>query len=236
MLGSILSGGEGALVGGKNGRADRLGGGDRFHPRLLRQSGEGLGAAGIGDRHLMAERRDRGEFLRTFVRRYEGASEPLLHRLVRERIGDALLRRAHPEAIRRVRQHRAAGHHTVLITGTVDVLVEPLAVLFDEVVASRLHVRDGVYSGFLDTPPLVGEARAAWLRRYAGTRGLDLSRSYSYGDSYSDRPLLEAVGYPVAVNPDPHLYRHARSRRWPVATWTSYTLPATDALVETVRE
>ena len=187
-------------------------------------------------KYLMAERRDRGEFLRTFVRRYEGASEALLHRLVRERIGDALLRRAHPEAIRRVRQHRAAGHHTVLITGTVDVLVEPLAVLFDEVVASRLHVRDGVYSGFLDTPPLVGEARAAWLRRYAGTRGLDLSRSYSYGDSYSDRPLLEAVGYPVAVNPDPHLYRHARSRRWPVATWTSYTLPATDALVETVRE
>jgi fatty acyl-CoA reductase len=187
-------------------------------------------------RYLLAERRDRGEFLRTFVRRYAGAHEGALHQLVQERLGDALLRRAHPEALRRVRRHRAAGHRTVLITGTVDVLVQPLAVLFDEVVASRLHVRDGVYSGFLDTPPLVGEARAAWLRRYASQTGLDLTRSYGYGDSYSDRPLLEAVGHPVAVNPDPHLYRHARSRHWPVATWTSYTMPAMDALGETVRE
>ncbi|HKT05249.1 MAG TPA: HAD-IB family hydrolase [Rugosimonospora sp.] len=187
-------------------------------------------------RYLMAERRDRGEFLRTFVRRYAGAEEGALHRLVNERLGDALLRRAHPEAIRRVRRHREAGHRTVLITGTVDVLVQPLAILFDEVVASRLHVREGVYSGYLDTPPLVGEARAAWLRRYAGSTGLDLTRSYGYGDSYSDRPLLESVGHPVAVNPDPHLYRHARSRHWPVANWTSHTMPAGDALGETVRE
>ncbi len=187
-------------------------------------------------KYLLAERRDRGEFLRTFVRRYAGARESELHRLVQARLGDALLRRSHPEAIRRVRRHRAAGHRTVLITGTVDVLVQPLAVLFDEVVASRLHTRDGVYSGFLDTPPLVGEARAAWLRRYAVTSGIDLSRSYGYGDSYSDRPLLEAVGHPVAVNPDPHLYRHARSRHWPVAAWTSYTMPAADALGETVQE
>jgi HAD superfamily hydrolase (TIGR01490 family) len=185
-------------------------------------------------RYLAAERRDRAEFLRTFVRRYAGAEEAALHRLVRDRLGDALLRRSRPQAIRQVRKHRAAGHRTVLITGTIDVLVEPLSGLFDEVVASRLHVRDGVYSGFLDAPPLVGEARAAWLRRYAETASVDLARSYAYGDSYSDRPLLEAVGHPVAVNPDPHLYRHARSRSWPVAEWTAHTLAATDALVETL--
>ncbi|MBO0870204.1 MAG: HAD-IB family hydrolase, partial [Micromonosporaceae bacterium] len=184
--------------------------------------------------YLMAERRDRGEFVRTFVRRYAGASEAQLRRLVRQQLGDALLRRAYPEAIRRVRRHRAAGHRTVLITGAVDVLVEPLAVLFDEVIASRLHARDGVYSGYLETPPLVGEARAAWLRRYANAAGLDLSRCHAYGDSYSDRPLLETVGHPVAVNPDPHLYRHARQKQWPVADWTAYTLPAPEAMLETL--
>ena len=89
----------------------------------------------------------------------------------------------------------------MLITGTVDLLVTPLASLFDEVVASRLHTRDGRFSGFLESPPLVGEARAAWLRRYAATTGVELADSYAYGDSSSDRPLLEAVGHPVAVNP-----------------------------------
>jgi alcohol-forming fatty acyl-CoA reductase len=185
-------------------------------------------------RYLAAERRDRGEFVRTFLRRYAGADEAGLHRLVADRIGDALLRRSYPRALRQVRRHRAAGHRTVLITGAVDVLVQPLSTLFDEVVASRLHADGGRYSGFLESPPLVGEARAAWLRRYAASAGVSLADSYAYGDSYSDRPLLEAVGHPVAVNPDPHLYRHARSRRWPVVEWTRHALPADDALVETV--
>jgi HAD-superfamily subfamily IB hydrolase, TIGR01490 len=186
-------------------------------------------------RYLAAERRDRGEFLRTFMRRYAGASEAQLRRLVAERLGDTLLRRAAPEAVRQIRRHRQAGHRTVLITGTIDVLVEPLSGLFDEVVASRLHARDGVYTGFLDRPPLVGEARAAWVRRYVADAGIDLTRSWAYADSYSDRPLLELVGNPVAVNPDLRLYRHARRRRWTVEQWGRYTAGAAEALVEAAR-
>ncbi|MDV6010923.1 HAD-IB family hydrolase [Haloechinothrix sp. LS1_15] len=185
-------------------------------------------------RYLAAERRDRGEFLRTFLRRYAEVDESGLRRLVTDRLGDALLRRAFPQALRRIRKHRAAGHRTVLITGAVDVLVEPLAPLFDEVVASRMHARGGRYSGFLDSPPLVGEARAAWLRHYAENAGVELGRSYAYGDSYSDRPLLEAVGHPVAVNPDPQLYRHARANHWPVVSWSRHSLSAADSFVEAV--
>ncbi len=54
----------------------------------------------------------------------------------------------------------------------------------------------------MSAPPLVGEARAAWLRRYALLEGIDLKHSYAYADSYSDLPLLRAVGNPVAVSPD----------------------------------
>ncbi len=192
------------------------------------------GLARSAPKYLRAEKRDRGEFLRTFLRRYEGASEDELRRLVADRLGDALLRRSMPEAVRQVRRHRAAGHHTVLITGAASVLVEPLAPLFDEIVASRLHLRDGRYTGFLDSPPLVGEARAAWLRQYAGAAGADLSTSYAYGDSFSDRPLLEAVGNPVAVNPDPRLYRHAKRRRWQIVQWGAHTRGVVEAFLETV--
>jgi len=185
-------------------------------------------------RYLRAERHDRGEFLRAFMRRYEGVDEASLQRLVADRVGDALLRRAHPQAIRRIRRHRAAGHRTVLITGTLDVLVQPIAALFDEMVTSRLHVRDGRCTGFLDRPPLVGEARAAWLAQYAEAADVNLASSFAYGDSYSDRPLLEAVGNPVAVNPDPRLYRHATRKRWAVADWTAHTMGAVDSMMETV--
>ncbi|HLB38972.1 MAG TPA: haloacid dehalogenase-like hydrolase, partial [Actinomycetota bacterium] len=78
---------------------------------------------------------------------------------------------------------------------------------------------DGRYTGFMSQPPLVGEARAAWLRRYAVDNDIDLRHSYAYADSYSDLPLLRAVGNPVAVAPDSALYRHARRRRWPIEEW-----------------
>jgi fatty acyl-CoA reductase len=170
-------------------------------------------------KYLGAERRDRGEFLRTFYRRYEGASSDGIDQLVDEEVGALLLRRLSPAAARRIREHRAAGHRTVLITGALDAFVRPLAPLFDEIVATSLDRKEGRYTGYLKIPPLVGEARAAWLRAYAERTGADLKRSYAYADSHSDLPLLRAVGNPVAVNPDVSLFRVARRRRWPIEDW-----------------
>jgi alcohol-forming fatty acyl-CoA reductase len=170
--------------------------------------------------YLRAERRDRGEFLRGFYRRYEGASVEGVRRLMDEHVGELMLRRLSAAAVRRIREHRAAGHRTVLITGALEHFISPIRPLFDEVIATTLRVRDGRYTGDLAQPPQVGEARAAWLRAYAHGRGADLKRSYAYADSHSDLPLLRAVGNPVAVNPDVALFRVARKRRWPVEDWS----------------
>lgn len=186
-------------------------------------------------RYLYAERRDRSELLRAFLRRYAGVRADELRALATEVLGDALLHRVMPEATRQIRRHRAAGHRTVLITGAVDLHVEPLSVLFDEVVASRMHEKDGVLTGFLATPPLVDEARAAWLRQYAQRNGLVLDRSYAYADSYSDRPLLEAVGHPQVVNPDTQLFRHARRHRWTVHRWGEHTGGLLTVLLDVTR-
>ena len=45
------------------------------------------------------------------------------------------------------------------------------------------------------------------------------TRPYSYSDSFTDLPMLEAVGHPVAVNPDRPLARVARERAWETATF-----------------
>lgn len=129
--------------------------------------------------------------------------------------------RAHllTDALAKVAEHRAAGHHTVLVTGGVDLLANVVASQFDEVVASGLHDLDGVLTGYLAAPPVVGEARAAWLRGYAKANDFDLSRSYGYGDSQADTSWLRLLGNPVAVNPDQRLYSFARSRHWDVVEW-----------------
>ena len=172
-------------------------------------------------RYLQIDRRDRGDFLRTFFRRYEGASVEGIDRLIDHHVGEFMLQKASPASIRRIREHRAAGHRTLLLTAAATAFLRPLAPLFDLVVGADLEVdADGRYTGFMSTPPLVGEARAAWLRRFAQAERIDLKKSYAYADSYSDLPLLRAVGNPVAVSPDSHLYRYARRRRWPIEEWS----------------
>jgi HAD superfamily hydrolase (TIGR01490 family) len=169
--------------------------------------------------YLMADRRDRGEFLRTFFRRFEGASVEGVDRLIDEVVSEFMLQKVSAAAVRRIREHRAAGHRTIMITAAAEPFVRPLAPLFDEVIAARLAVRDGLYTGYLAEPPLVGEARGAWVRRYAELEGADLKASYAYADSHSDLALLRAVGNPVVVSPDAALLRVARRRRWPIEEW-----------------
>ncbi|MGZ4664962.1 MAG: SDR family oxidoreductase [Frankiaceae bacterium] len=169
---------------------------------------------------LRTERRDRGWLIRSVYTRYAGADPEELERIVADGVGDAVLARASAPALRRVREHCRAGHRTVLLTGAIEALNRPLAPLFDEVVAARLAVGpDGRCTGGLAAAPLVGDARAAWLRRHAGQTGAGLHGSWAYADSHSDLPLLRAVGHPVAVNPDLGLATVARKEGWPVEEW-----------------
>ncbi|MGO1173675.1 MAG: HAD-IB family phosphatase [Actinomycetaceae bacterium] len=180
-----------------------------------------LEVVGQAPGYLTADRRDRGEFIRTVMRRYAGVPDSRMRDLIDEKLAPSLRANLHSEALARIAEHRAAGHRTVLVTGEIDVFVEPLRDLFDHIVSGRMEVDDdGRWTGHLAVSPLVGEARAAWLVRTARENGWDLDGSFAYGDAYADRPWLEAVGHPTAVNPDSALYAFARARRWPVVSWT----------------
>jgi len=169
---------------------------------------------------LALDRRDRGDFLRSFYRRYEGAPEELLRTDAQELFHHLLLRRSFPSGIARVRRHKALGHRTVLITGALDFVVEPMRPLFDEVICAQLaHDSKGLLTGRLDKLPPTGEARALVLSEYAASEGLDLGESIAYADSASDLPLLECVGFPVAVNPEAKLATIARRRGWHTEHW-----------------
>ena len=169
---------------------------------------------------LALDRRDRGDFLRHFYRRYDGAPADRLRADAWELFSDLLLEKSFPEGLRRVREHRRLGHRTVLLTGALDFVIEPLRPLFDDVVSARLDERDGRLTGELISVPPTGEARALLLAGYVEANGLSLSDAVAYADSASDLPMLESVGYPVAVNPEPKLATIARRRGWHVEHWS----------------
>ena len=67
--------------------------------------------------------------------------------------------------------------------------------------------------------PPTGETRAQILADYCAAEGLRLEEWIAYADSTSDLPMLEAVGFPVAVNPETRLAAIARKRGWLVEHW-----------------
>ena len=181
-----------------------------FMARMLRQA----------PRWLYLERRSRAEFQRSFYREYDGLDPEVMQRLGREALDAVTLRRIYPEGMRRIREHKRAGHRVLLLTGALDVVVEPLAELLDvEVDCAHLLVNDGRLTGDLESPPPAGEARSALLEEYAGRNGVVLSESFAYADSLSDLPMLELVGSPVAVNPDARLSQVAGQRGWRIERW-----------------
>ena len=167
------------------------------------------------------DRKDRGDFLRFFYRRYEDAPVAQIEEDSKELLHQLILAKSFPAGFRRVREHRALGHRTILITGALDFAVEGLRPLFDEIVAAKLSVRpDGTYSGNLSQVPPTGETRAQVLADYCAAEGLKLEESIAYADSTSDLPMLECVGFPVAVNPETRLAAIARKRGWLVEDWS----------------
>ena len=85
--------------------------------------------------------------------------------------------------------------------------------------SARLGEVDGCFTGELTATPPTGEARALLMEQWAASFGLDLSHTVAYADSTSDLPMLEAAGYPVAVNPEPKLSAIARRRGWTIERW-----------------
>jgi alcohol-forming fatty acyl-CoA reductase len=133
------------------------------------------------------------------------------------------------EALRQIAWHRAQGHRVFLVSGTLAPLARVVAraiaacVSADiEVCGTELAVLPGserIWSGQIAGEHMSGTAKLRSAREFAARHGLDLARSYAYGDSASDLPMLEGVGNAVAVNPTRSLARVARNRGWETSAW-----------------
>jgi HAD superfamily hydrolase (TIGR01490 family) len=122
-----------------------------------------------------------------------------------------------PRAVDQIDFHRRRDHRVVLISASTQFAVQPVAQhLHLDFLCTQLIDRDDELTGQVVDPPCYGAGKVVWAQRYADEHGAALRDAYFYTDSHSDRPLLEAVGQPVAVNPDARLKRLARKRGWPI--------------------
>ncbi|MBW3602865.1 MAG: HAD-IB family hydrolase [Actinobacteria bacterium] len=152
------------------------------------------------------------------LRMTRGWDADRLSHLVQEALVDVLDPLVYAEGLALLDQHRREGRALYLVSSSGVEVVQPLAehLGVPNAIATRAGVdADGRYDGTLDFY-CYADAKADAVRAAAVGDDLDLDSSFAYSDSITDLPLLEAVGNPVAVNPDRRLRAVARDRSWPV--------------------
>ena len=166
---------------------------------------------------LALDRKDRGDFLRYFYRRYEGAPVEQLDEDAAEMFSGADPRQVVPgrdparARAPRTRASHAADHRRARLRR------RPRSGRCSTTSCARScrSTAGGRYTGELTDVPPTGESRAQAMIDYADAEGPRSSReSVAYADSTCDLPMLEVVGFPVAVNPETRLAAIARKRGW----------------------
>lgn len=160
-------------------------------------------------------------FLLRMGRAAAGADAAEMWTVSRRWFREMLVPAINPKGVKRLKWHTAQGHLPVICSGSSQFAVELVAqhLSIKQSVCTEWLIENGKLTGELRQPLAIGQGKVHWMERWAGENGVDLSRSYFYTDHISDRPLLERVAHPVAVNPDPKLARLAARRGWDVLTW-----------------
>ena len=141
-------------------------------------------------------------------------------------VGDAMETVLRPlvyeEPLRLLEHHRARGERVYIVSATLQEIVQHIAddLGFDGAIGSTCEIVDGLYTG-RSLRAAHGAGKATAIRELAAADGLDLAESTAYSDSHTDVPFLEAVGHPVAANPDRKLRRIAAARGWPVVDFAA---------------
>ncbi len=172
--------------------------------------------------HLGASEQKLARVRESMLTLTKGWDREQIRGIVREALEDTVEPIIYAEALDLIEAHRAAGNKVYLVSASPEEIVEPLAehLAVDGCIATRAVVdEEGRYSGeteFYAYGPFKAEA----MRRIAEEEGIELDESFAYSDSYTDLPMLEAVGHPVVVNPDRVLAKLAREREWEIMQFT----------------
>jgi HAD superfamily hydrolase (TIGR01490 family) len=146
-----------------------------------------------------------------------GWSVEQVNAIVAETLHELINPLVYDEAVALFDEHHAAGRDVVIVSSSGEEVVGPIGQMLgvDRVVATRMVVENGAYTGDIAFYAY-GEGKAEAMRELAAQQGYDLDASYAYSDSFTDLPMLAAVGHPTAVNPDKALRKAATEHGWPI--------------------
>lgn len=133
-------------------------------------------------------------------------------------IGESMSQNLSEPVLHRLEQHRREGYYTMLVSGAYEPLLHSVTknVNFDCIIGSSIPYHDEKLSKTTSIKYIYGERKSDFINAHLSHTEVDWQNSFAYGDSYSDLNVLELVGNPVAVNPEPRLLEVANHKKWEI--------------------
>lgn len=160
--------------------------------------------------------------LRAAVRSIQGQSEAEMRLRVRKWYDEEVKSLYRPGGQAALAHHREQGHKLVLLTSASNYLSEIVQeeMQLDGILCNRFATdAEGRYTGEPEGQVCYGQGKLHHANAYLKEQGVAIEDCWFYTDSMADLSVMEKVGYPVAINPDPRLERVAKAKGWPVEDW-----------------
>ncbi|MBC8343143.1 MAG: HAD-IB family hydrolase [Bacteroidetes bacterium] len=152
----------------------------------------------------------------------KGISGNDLQILANQIVDKYLIDKIRPDIYREIQMHKEKGAHIGILSAALPIICQPVArqLKIDAVICSEMEIVNGKYSGNVMGKLCYGENKRIRLQDYCADHGYQLKDTYYYADSYSDRSVLEAVGYPFCIKPDIRLRKLAKKNNWQIPEWS----------------
>lgn len=122
------------------------------------------------------------------------------------------------KVLERLKRHQEENIHILLVSGAYTQFLERVTdgLVFNQIIGTDIFYKDDKVYTKNAINHVNGQQKTLKVHEALDGHQIDWENSYAYGDSFSDMPVLELVGNPVAVRPEEKLRSLANARGWEV--------------------
>ena len=148
----------------------------------------------------------------------KGLKEASIMKLSQEIFDHIIKETIRPEILETIREHREKKAAVILLSSATTPICQPVTrfMELDDMICTQLESENGILTGHTNGKLVYGLEKKVRMLAFCQEKGYDPREAWYYGDSHTDRWVMEAVGFPVAVSPDKQLQKIARRNNWPI--------------------
>lgn len=166
---------------------------------------------------LYPEQRMKEYSMRSYISAFRKTPEVEIQQFFSQ-IGHQMSQQLSAPVLQRLEQHSKDGYYIMLVSGAFEPLLYAVTkdLDFNCIIGTSIPFKNKEIDKHTPVIHIHGERKTANIHAQLANDEIDWENSYAYGDSYSDLNVLELVGNPVAVKPEPRLLQVATERNWEI--------------------